>query len=241
MGTQGWLRLGSELLHFFSFFLFCKSKVATVTVGSAPLSPTPRGSSASLPCPGTLTHLGHAQDHQELPEDVDEVEKEINTVPGGGRDGWMLRGGHPTLCVTPPCPQHPPDVILVAALRLLNDELCVEEHEATHDHQRHIQVGLWGEKTREVGTVPCRCHLSVGPSSAGGRAGGSGLTVKSQVDLTKALIREERRIRVRPESRKPAGGGQRVRARSEEPLSPHRESPAPQESSPKPLSPPRYR
>lgn len=66
----------------------------------------------------------------------------------------MLREGHPAPCVTPLCPQHPPDVILVPALRLLNDELRVEEHEATHDHQSHVQVGLWGVERHQVGTVP---------------------------------------------------------------------------------------
>lgn len=77
--------------------------------------------------------------------------------------------------------------------------------------------------------------LSVCPSWAGGR----GLTVKSQVDLTKALIREERSIRVRPESRKPAGRGQGVRARSGEPPHHPQGVSSPQESPPKPLSPPR--
>lgn len=59
----------------------------------------------------------------------------------------MLRRGHPCPpCHPQPCPQHPPDVILVPALRLLDDELRVEEHEAAHDHQSHVQVGLQGEK-----------------------------------------------------------------------------------------------
>lgn len=97
MGTQGWLRLGPEPLHFFSFFLFCKRKGGHGHRGLHPSVP--------LPCPGTLTYLGHAQDHQELPENVDEVEEEINAVPGGGREGGMdAQGG-------PPCPLcHPPRV-----------------------------------------------------------------------------------------------------------------------------------
>lgn len=84
MRTQGWLRLGPELLHFFSFFLFCKREVATRSPWALSLCP-PHHGAALPPCP--LTHLRHAQDHQELPEDIDKVKEEINAVPEGEREG----------------------------------------------------------------------------------------------------------------------------------------------------------
>lgn len=92
---------------------------------------------------GPRTHLAHAQDHQKLAEDVDEVEEEIHTVPVGMERGCL---GGSWLIPSPSqsWPRPPPDVILVAALRLLDDELRVEEHEAAHDHQPQVEVGLVG-------------------------------------------------------------------------------------------------
>lgn len=75
-----------------------------------------------------------------------------------------------------------------------------------------------------------------GPEMAPGFGGGrceAGLTVKSQAEPTNALTREERSIRVRPESRKPAESEQRSQA----PFGGH--PPAPNEAPPPPLSPPR--
>lgn len=128
----------------------------------------------------------------------------------------MRSGGAWPVCPLPaPCPQHPPDVILVPALRLLDDELCVEEHEAAHDHQPQVEVGLQeGEGTLDGDgptlASPARAHVcpSLRPSVLRGvPADRRGLTVKSQVDPTKVLTTEERSIKVRPESRKPAGRG----------------------------------
>lgn len=101
----------------------------------APVPPPPSHT------PGTITHLSHAQDHQELPEDVDEIEEEIDAVPAG-REGCVQGGPSCPVPRPRPCPRHPPDVILVPALRLLDDELRVEEHEATHDHQPQVEIGL---------------------------------------------------------------------------------------------------
>lgn len=97
--------------------------------------------------PGARTHLVHAQDHQEFAEDVDEIEEEIHAVPAGrerGRLGGVL--AHPLPSQIRPRP--PPDVILVAALCLLDDELRVEEHEAAHEHQPQVEVGLVGREKR---------------------------------------------------------------------------------------------
>lgn len=56
----------------------------------------------------------------------------------------------------------------------------------------------------------------------------AGLTVKSQVEPTNALTREERSIRVRPESRKPAESGQRSQAPlGGHPLTPNEAPPSP--------------
>lgn len=148
MGTRGpgrgQLHLGLELLHFFAFFLFCKRRG-----GGSALRPRP---SPSHPL-GTVTHLGHTQDHQEIPEDVDKVEEEIDAVPAG-TEGHAQGGPSCPLRVPPLRPCHLPDVILVPTLRLLDDELRVEEHEATGDHQPQVEVGLWeGEGTLD-GDIP---------------------------------------------------------------------------------------
>lgn len=77
-----------------------------VTAGSVAPVPPPtamrgRFVPLSLPsrAPGSITHLGHAQDDQELPEDVDEVEEEIDAVPAGTEG--RAQGG-------PSCPGPPP-------------------------------------------------------------------------------------------------------------------------------------
>lgn len=57
-----------------------------------------------------------------------------------------------------PWPQHPPDVILVPALRLLDDELRVKEHEAAHDHQPQVEIGLQEGEGMLDRDSPCWCH-----------------------------------------------------------------------------------
>lgn len=157
---QGQLHFGLEPLHFFSFFLFCKRRGGQSLLGAWPPSyPHAKGQV----CP-PLALPGGPSPTSVMPRIIRSFRKMLakstkrsTQCLWGQRD--VLRGTWP---VSPPpsapWPQHPPDVILVPALRLLNDELRVKEHEAAHDHQPQVEIGLQEGEGMLDRDSPCWCH-----------------------------------------------------------------------------------
>lgn len=43
-------------------------------------------------------------------------------------------------------PTHSPDIVLVSILSLLNDELSVKQHKATHNHKSNVEISLEEER-----------------------------------------------------------------------------------------------
>lgn len=45
-------------------------------------------------------------------------------------------------------PTHSPDIVLVSILSLLNDELSIKQHKATHNHKSNVEISLEEEENQ---------------------------------------------------------------------------------------------
>jgi hypothetical protein len=91
--------------------------------------------------------------------------------------------------------QRSPDVVLVSVLCLLNDELSVEQDEATHDDQPQVHVGLQ-QRTGRLWSDPV--PLEVSPNQAR-----LNVTLNSKADPRNMFMTDMRNRTDKPDIRVP--------------------------------------